>query len=119
MNPLLQFNQRYWLVITLLVLLLITGLSLWPLAQLPVIPGSDKTHHVLAYTVLMLPSALRQPRYWLWMAAAFIAYGGMIELLQPLSNRYAEWLDFAANSSGVLLGALLGKQLSAYNSAHR
>lgn len=114
MNSLLQINQRYWGVFTLILWITITILSLSPLDELPSVPGSDKTHHFIAYAALMLPTALRQPRYWLWLGVTYIAYGGLIELLQPYSNRYAEWLDFAANSGGVVLGALLGKALSLY-----
>ena len=38
----------------------------------------------------------------------FIFWGGGIELLQPYVNRHGEWLDFAANSLGVVFGAGVG-----------
>lgn len=115
MKKILQLNQRYWLFFTAIILIMITALSLWPLDKLPSVPGSDKTHHLIAYAALMLPTALCQPRFWWAFALGFIAYGGLIELLQPYANRYAEWLDFAANSTGVIIGVLLGKLISAYN----
>jgi VanZ family protein len=37
----------------------------------------------------------------------FILCGGLIELIQPYVNRHGEWLDMLANTSGVILGALL------------
>jgi VanZ family protein len=37
----------------------------------------------------------------------FIAYGGMIELVQPYVNRYGEWLDMAANTTGVVCGLIM------------
>lgn len=118
MHTILRFNHRYWILLTAIVLVAVTALSLWPLDKLPPVPGSDKTHHFMAYTALMLPAALRQPRYVWVLALVFVAYGGLIELLQPYANRYGEWLDFAANSGGVGIGALLGKRLSAYHSAY-
>lgn len=79
-----------------------------PLQQLPAMPGSDKTHHIIAYAVLAMPTAIAMPRK-LWMIAGlYLLLGGLIELIQPYVNRYGEWLDFFANASGVCLGTLLG-----------
>lgn len=108
----LSLIYRYWILWTVLVLAVITFLSLYPLERLPTVPGNDKTHHLIAYAALMLPTAVRRPRYWLFLGLGFIAYSGLIELLQPLSNRYAEWLDLLANSCGVIIGAVLGKTFS-------
>nr|CRH07209.1 Conserved protein of unknown function [Candidatus Magnetococcus massalia] len=88
-------------------LLAITTLSLTPLSQLPALPGSDKTHHIIAYSALMFPTALRRPKGWMLIAAFFILHGGLIELLQPYVNRYGEWLDMAANTAGILCGVIL------------
>lgn len=96
--------NRHWLFLSVLLLVAISVLSLWPLAHLPSVPGSDKVHHLFAYAALMFPAALRRPRNWLFIALFFIMWGGCIELLQPYVNRYGEWLDFLANSCGVLLG---------------
>ena len=41
--------QKYWLAITLCLLSAIASLSLWPVAHLPEVPGTDKTHHIIAY----------------------------------------------------------------------
>jgi hypothetical protein len=57
--------MRFWQAITLVVLTLITVGSLFPVEHLPAAPGNDKTHHFIAYCVLMLPVALRRPKYWL------------------------------------------------------
>jgi hypothetical protein len=96
-----------WMTITLFILTVITLLSLWPADQLPRVPGTDKTHHFIAYAGLMFPVALRQPKYWLFIGLFFIGWSGAIELIQPYVNRYGEWLDMAANTSGVVFGALL------------
>ncbi len=109
----IRLISHYWHLLTVMLLLLITLLSLWPATQLPSLPGTDKTHHIIAYAVLMLPTAIRRPHYWLWIASGFIAYSGVIELLQPFVNRYGEWLDLLANSLGVVCGGLIGRGLYA------
>ncbi len=67
-----------------------TVLSLWPLENLPPVPGSDKVQHLIAYAALMFPIALRKPKYWPLIGLLFIAWSGPIELLQPYVNRYGE-----------------------------
>lgn len=109
MNKLINVIRSYWLAITLINILGITLLSLWPLEKLPSVPGTDKTHHLVAYAFLMFPVALRKPPKWLLFGLVFICYSGVIELLQPYVNRYGEWLDMAANSAGVVLGILIAK----------
>jgi len=101
--------QKYWLHITLILLVSIATLSLWPVASLPSVPGTDKTHHFIAYAALMLPTALRQPKHCLIITIAFLAFSGAIELIQPYVNRYGEWLDMAANGFGLICGFILAK----------
>ena len=101
-----NFIKQFWQSITLLILALITISSLYPAEHLPQVPGSDKTHHFIAYCALMMPTALRRPKYWLAVALGFILYSGLIELIQPYVNRYGEWLDMAANAGGVLLAII-------------
>jgi len=112
MIGLLQRLKSHWLMVTLAILAAITLLSLWPLKNLPPIPGTDKTHHLVAYAALMFPVALRKPERWLLLGLGFIAYSGAIELLQPYVNRYGEWLDLAANTVGVICGAVLAELTS-------
>ena len=111
MTSLLIYIKSYWIVLTLIILGIITTLSLWPLDALPSVPGSDKTHHFIAYAALMFPTALRKPQHWQAISLLFIAYSGMIELLQPYVNRYGEWLDMAANATGVICGLLIAELL--------
>lgn len=79
----------------------IATLSLWPAQSLPQVPGTDKTHHYLAYGLLMLPTALKQPKYWGAIAIGFAMFSGVIELIQPYVNRYGEWQDMLANVLGL------------------
>lgn len=107
---------KYWLHITILLLVSIATLSLWPAAYLPEVPGTDKTHHFIAYAALMLPTALRKPKYWLTLTLIFLAFSGVIELIQPYVNRYGEWLDMAANASGLVCGFILAKIIEFFTS---
>ena len=100
--------RTYWALVSLLILTAITLLSLWPADQLPNVPGTDKTHHFIAYAGLMFPVALRQHKYWLVIGLVFIGWSGAIELIQPYVNRYGEWLDMLANSGGIFCGVLMG-----------
>ena len=103
--------KHYWLFITALLLVSIATLSLWPAASLPQVPGSDKTHHFISYGALMLPVALRKPKYLLYIAVSFALFSGAIELIQPYVNRYGEWLDMAANVAGLLCGYLAAQAI--------
>ncbi len=100
--------QSHWLIATCLLLLAIAILSLTPLPQLPTTPGSDKTHHLIAYAALMFPTALRRPKYWIWLGVLYIGLSGAIELVQPLANRHMELADLAANALGILCGTAAG-----------
>jgi VanZ family protein len=99
--------KNNWFPITVVSLAAVTFLSLWPLPELPEMPGTDKTHHFIAYGLLMFPSALRRPKKWLLFALFFVGYSGLIELIQPMVNRYGEWLDLAANVGGILSGIVV------------
>ena len=103
---LLTLIRKYWLSISLFCLTVITILSLLPLPELPSVPGTDKTHHLVAYAMLMFPTALRKPKNWQIIVLFFIGWSGIIELIQPYVNRYGEWQDLAANIIGLICGFL-------------
>lgn len=115
----LTLIRKYWILITVLILTVITVLSLYPLKELPSVPGSDKTHHFIAYGMLMLPTAVRKPSYWLAIGLFFIGWSGAIEILQPYVNRYGEWEDLAANITGLVCGFGLVQLLKWYLSINR
>ena len=110
----LQKIKAYWWQITLALLSAITVVSLYPHASLPAIPGTDKSHHLIAYAVLVFPTALRRPHRWRLIMLFFILCGGMIELIQPYVNRQGEWREMLANTSGVILGALLAHLVNGF-----
>jgi len=99
--------KKRWKALTLVILITITVFSLLPSDALPPAPGTDKTHHFIAYAMLMLPIALRKPANWIVWGLFLILYSGAIELIQPFINRYGEWRDMFANSAGVICGAMI------------
>jgi NhaP-type Na+/H+ or K+/H+ antiporter len=105
----LTIIKTNWAAFTLAILVAITFLSLWPLEELPSVPGSDIIHHLIAYALLMLPTALRKPDKWIILGLLFIAYSGAIELIQPYVNRYGEWMDMCANAAGVICGLIIAE----------
>ena len=100
---------------------------IWILSFVPFFPETpldnvefiDKWIHILMYggtfTVLWIEYSKSHlsPDYeklffWAWMAP--VVMSGIIELLQEYctTTRSGEWLDFAANTTGVTLAALIG-----------
>ena len=74
----LPLIEKYWLILTVCLLLIITWLSLWLLDSLLSTPGSDKAHHLIAYAALVFPVALRKPNRWMLFVIFFIGYSGLI-----------------------------------------
>jgi VanZ family protein len=118
MNTLQTYIKSYWIALTLFTLVVITILSLWPLENLPSVPGSDKIQHFIAYAVLVFPTALRKPNHWKKIGLFFIIFSGIIELLQPYVNRYGEWQDMAANTTGVVCGILIAELIIYFFPVH-
>jgi VanZ family protein len=112
MNTLLASIKKYWVFSSAFILTLITILSLWPLATLPPVPGTDKAHHFIAYATLMLPLALRKPKHWVFIVLLFIACSGGIELIQPYVNRYCDLKDLLANIAGLTCGLIIAEILT-------
>ncbi|MEF1175119.1 VanZ family protein [Vibrio sinaloensis] len=107
MKFVLNLVQTHWLVFTIVIALIITGLSLYPMESLPSVPGTDKTHHFIAYGALAFPIALARPKNWLFSIVGLLVCSGAIELVQPYVNRYGEWLDLGANGLGLMVGILI------------
>ncbi|MDU9048233.1 MAG: VanZ family protein [Candidatus Electrothrix sp. Rat3] len=111
MSSFLRLIRKYWRACTITLLVAITVLSLWPDDPLSSAPGNDKLHHFVAYAALVFPVALRRPKSWLLIIVLFIFLSGLIELIQPFVNRYGEWLDLAANTTGLFCGVLIAEGL--------
>ena len=94
--------------LTLLVTFFITITMLWPIKHQPVgLDGFDKLAHFIAFASLAFPLA-RTGRFGL--VPVFIgatAFGGIIELLQPIFGRSADIQDWLVDAVGVLGGISL------------
>lgn len=78
-----------------------------PPSELQSIPHLDKTGHFLAYVALTAWFAAALPgRKWLTvLTIAFIAMGGVLEILQGFTGRDPSWFDWLIDAGGALLGA--------------
>lgn len=116
----LGYLRRYPL--SVLVILAITYLSFFrpPSTDLSLIPYIDKVVHVCMYLGLsgMLwfeflwghrtDSGIRMWHAWTGACLCPVLFSGIVELLQEYATTYrgGDWLDFLANSLGVLLATL-------------
>jgi len=91
-----------------------------PRTSFDTVQGFDKVVHVCMYLgtcsliwceYLRHHERLSRKRLLIWGIAAPIAMSGLIELVQAYctTTRSGDWLDFAANSIGVLIAAVLGQ----------
>ena len=124
----LRLISSYWLPLTIWVAVTIALGSLWPQEQMAALMrylrsflfdanasmmvGDDKIRHGIAYFLLVIPSVIAKPSRWLWIGLLALTYGGLIELIQPLTGRHREWLDLLANFLGCSNGLLLGYWLA-------
>lgn len=100
-----------WLAVGCILLLTIIYLSLSSTTIVPMQGHMDKLYHGFAYCCLMFwwlqlfPNRLAR----VVLAVLFVLMGGGIEFIQSFHPlRYMDWLDFLANTAGVILAALLG-----------
>ena len=102
------FFYENWKIYTSLIFIIITFLSLYPLQEQPSVPGSDKIHHLIAYSALAIGVGLRRPSNYVLIIILFSLYSGLIEIIQPYLNRFREVEDFLFNNLGILIGLTLG-----------
>ena len=108
------FFYENWKIYTSLIFIIITFLSLYPLKEQPSIPGSDKIHHLIAYSALSIGVGLRRPSNYLLIIVFFSFYSGLIEIIQPYVNRFREIEDFLFNNLGIFIGLILGIVIKNY-----
>ena len=109
---------------TLLVILVICCLSFFkpPQTDMETIPGIDKLVHTCMYgglcfllwvEYLRTHQELNGRKMFLGGIILPITMSGIIELLQSYCTEYrgGDWMDFAANSLGVILAAMVGYYL--------
>lgn len=105
-----QAHDRLFVAALSLTLALTAAIAYLTLAPIhdPGVPGSDKSHHFIAFAALAFPLSLSRPRLAPWVVIATAVYGGAIEIIQPYVGRNMELFDFFADATGAALGGTLG-----------
>ena len=105
--------KRIDIYATIIIAFAIGLATLTPVETLPNVSGSDKLYHLISFSILTLPIAIIRPNAMWIILCLSIAFGGAIELLQPLVNRSCEMADFLADAVGAILGFLVAEALRA------
>lgn len=111
-SPFRRLRLLFWLLTAAWWVVIATVTHLPP-GQLPRVPGSDKTHHLLAYAALALLLGFALlftfPRRW-WLPWGVLVvgmcYGGLDEWTQTWVGRTAEFEDWIADAVGTAAGIL-------------
>jgi VanZ family protein len=102
----------WWRLVLALLLGTVTWLALAPAPPRALSTGWDKLNHVLAFSTLAIVATLGLMGAWWRIAAALLAYGGLIELLQGLlPPREADLADLLSDGLGIAIGLLLAQGL--------
>ena len=115
LKPIKKLLERNALKIAILLALIITFLSLVSVKGVnPIrVENSDKLGHLIAYFVLSLSWFFANKGRFKWplVATLLILYGIILEVLQEIltTHRQADLYDILANSTGVILAAILYK----------
>jgi hypothetical protein len=115
----LDLAECHWRGLTLLAVLLISALSLVPLAGPPGPQGGDKAGHFLAYGAAVFPAALALGRAVWRVALPLFLWSLAVEWLQPGLGRQGEAADALANGLGLGAGALAAMLISRYRERSR
>jgi VanZ family protein len=102
---------RAWKVLLAVLIVLVSWLALTPRPPPEIDFGWDKLNHILAFTALGFSACLGctgERRACLRWAAALLAFGGLIEILQLfVPGRSSEWGDLLGDALGIACGGLL------------
>jgi VanZ family protein len=112
----LNFIYNNWLVVTSVLSVVIIFFSLFSVTTPSMTQSTDKYLHTTAYLFLTFSASLRKPTNYILIFIYFVLFGIVIELIQPLFNRYFELLDILANSLGVFLAIIFADFLRKYYS---
>ena len=99
---------RYSFSATLIALLVIAVLSLWPREHLGGSDGAEISLHILVYALAVLPMSAAPTTTFFWGALLALFWGLVLEFLQPAVGLDASLGNLIANSVGIMLGFLLG-----------
>lgn len=120
MRKLIQFVRKYpFSFFCILIIWVLSFVPFFPETPLDNVVFIDKWIHIIMYggtccviwwEYLRQHTLLNKGKLFLFAFLAPILMSGLIELLQEYgtTTRSGEWLDLAANSTGVTLAALIG-----------
>jgi len=106
------FTRSLWLLMGFVLATTIFYLSvLTPYIPTVDVNHIDKLYHLIAYSALMwwwaqLFLVRRLPSVFL----VVVGFGVLIEFVQPLTGRFFEVADIAANTAGALLGLFIAQR---------
>lgn len=103
-------NKTILRAAAVLALVAITFATLSPLHWRPQTIISADVDRFIAFAMLTLAAVAAFPRRWPFIAAAIIAFAGLLELMQALSpTRHARLDDALVKMAGAVIGAVLGR----------
>ena len=108
------FSFKNALALTILTVSLICVGTLTPFSQAVEVPGSDKSHHIVAFAFLTTPLICVKAAYWRIIFPFALIFGAAIEVIQPYLNRSGDIYDFYANATGILIGLLIGLAVNVF-----
>lgn len=86
---------------------------LTPVAELPRFPTiSDYFWHIGLFAILVIPLGTTLPAQRIWLVIFALAFGTLLEILQPYFGRGFEVHDLIANALGVALGWFVSTKLA-------
>jgi VanZ family protein len=102
------FARPWWRLLLLVLLGVVSWLALAPYPPKALSTGWDKLNHGLAFSALAFVAVMGWVLAWWRTAAALLAYGGLIEVLQAfIPPREADLADLMIDGLGIAMGLLL------------
>lgn len=101
-------------LIAIAIAFLTLTLTLTPASAPPLGPiaQSDKVYHVVAFAVLALPIAFLRPGWLILTVPVYMAFGGLIEIVQPFVGRDRSLADWIADLIGLGIGVAVGRTVA-------
>lgn len=101
----MKWLPRLGLVLAALIALLLALTAFLPSELVARYVSEDgKVEHALGLTLVALLVTASYPRAWALVLGLGVLASGVVELVQPIFGRGAQWSDFAADVAGLVIG---------------